>query len=742
MKKRLFCFVCLCLFLGGCEKTPTVDKPDHLTHVYTEEAFLLPEGYEYVEPVSLEGEYILRCQRRVQEGEAFLLAVSQWQVFTDGTAPVQIWEKTEETPLYSCVTADASYDLYQTWGESGAVYTLKRTGADGSLDVAENLTSLQGGNITGFHVDDQGYVYLFDHNGIQFLTPTLDTHGSLTGVSINHFVASGNRVVIDGSRGMEGLLAEVSAAEKDITSTLPKPLHVRSWLMDGIGALYYMTGDGLYRYGTDETGNVAGELLMDYVNSNLAELSYAHTKLLSDGRIFLEYYETDDSGRSLPKPVLMTPSPDIALSDVTVLELYSSDVNAASHLPGAVVRFNKAHVGETRIVWQDYSRYSTQEDPYAGETKLAMELEAGLISPDIFFGSVGSDTFRLLRKHDNLTDLLSLMETEPVYHGDNLFGCVKNTYTENDKLIALPLYVEENSAYGSAAFLEGDSWTIAEMLDIAQNLPADTVMKNRLSKQTAMYGLLGSHWPGLFIDRENGTCDFDSEDFINLLTYIDTLPENPEPLSDNAIYLFDQGKIVMASKTATSGEGLAAILQDKLYGENRILAGYPTRNGLSGTTLSSYGDIFAITETCAAPSAAWAFVKNGILSRYEGRALELCTPIWKSEYDKAVALCQENHYFATYEGYITSRASTIKLDEDGTYRGQTGKLVEMTQTDAEMYKNWLDTVGRPLSQTLTPTEVSTIITEELNRFYEGASTPTDCAGAIQSRVKLWLDENK
>ncbi len=742
MKLRLFLILglCLCLFPMGCGKQSDVTKPTVLTHVYTEETFLLPEGYTYDKPVSLDGEFVVQCRRHVQDGDGFVQAVSWWQVNTDGSAPVMLWEKTEEMPLYTVTTDTAAYDLYQKQGDTGYTYDLHKTGADGTVDKVVGLLPLENGNFTGLHVDNDGYVYLFSHNGVQFLASQLQPWGELTGLQISNFVANGNRVVVNCIRGMEQLLVEISAADRDITHTLPQPYQYRCLVMDTAGELYYMTTDGLYRYLVDETGVAVGEMVMSFVNSNLTGVTYTNTAILPDGRVYLEYRSTMDDPMPTLRPVLMCPAPDVDLSDVTVLELYSSDVNAGNHIPAAVVGFNKENLGKACIVWQDYSIYNTVEDPHAGENKLAMELEAGLIAPDIYYGSPSDDVFRLLGRHDNLTDLLSVMASDPVYNGDNLFGCVKNTYTTDGKLVALPEFVEENSALVADGYIAGNSWTVSEMLDIAENLPAGTVMR-RMSKLSALNGLLGQGWAGLFVDVENGTCDFDSEDFVRLLTYIDTLPENMIQLNDNAYYLFQQGKLVMTNKSGTDGTGLSAILLDKLYGEGRILAGYPTRNGLSGTVLGTYTNIFAITESCGDIGSAWAFVKNGILNRYTDNTLAYCIPIWKSEFDRAVVLCQEKQYFAAYDGDVMSFDRTIKLAEDGTYRGMAGEIVELTQSDVDAYKAWLDTVGRPISRTVIPTEVNGIITEELDRFYNGAATPADCAKAIQTRVTLWLDEN-
>ena len=85
---------------------------------------------------------------------------------------------------------------------------------------------------------------------------------------------------------------------------------------------------------------------------------------------------------------------------------------------------------------------------------------------------------------------------------------------------------------------------------------------------------------------------------------------------------------------------------------------------------------------------------------------------------------------------------TGDLEPDGTYNGSPGEIVTIKDEQAEEMIAWLDSVGTPVYDVLVPAEITAIVDEEISAFLAGTGTADSCAGAIQSRVEIWLAERQ
>ncbi len=756
--KYLLLFL-VCLLLCACQNTTTETetvRPTVLTHVYTETPVALPEGYMFDAFVAAaDGNMVLNLKRNEEtDAGTYVLWYSRWQYTDDGQAMEMLWEYPYmEYPVKMAEIEDVTYTLWHTIGEEGTSYRLTKTDGNGSIAAVEapeeKLSASEQADtiyLNDMHVDNNGYIYLFSSEGIVLYDNSLRFHGVLDSIEPDGWTAQGNTVMVWYKQNGKDWLASVDGESLRLTATYPVPPDARWYFGDSRENLYYHTGEGIYRYTTVETNDgttAVGEMLLHYGNSNLYNVVARSVRMLDDGRILLAYEEQEGSVLN-DMPVIMTPAPDVDLSEITVLELVTSDSDAAARLGKAVVRFNKKHP-DARIVWKDYSKYNTHEEPSAGESKLALDMSTGLVQPDIYYGAPWRDGFALLLRTENYTDLTPVLENEPVYNPDNLVGAVKTTYTINGKLMAIPLYMVTETALVSPAFFSDadtrTSWTIGEFLTLAKDLPEGAMVRKNLRKENALQALLGMDWPGLFIDQAEGRCDFDGADFVGLLTFIQNLSKNGggsrESMKegDNQYIAFQEGRSLMAGSRAVS---LTGYVQDKRYGEDRLMIGYPTRDGLSGSVLSTDTELFVLTGTCASPELAWECIREVVT---DGDVSDYTMPVWKSMLEEAVAEAMEVYHFLSYEGGTVRDNMPIELSADGTYHGEPGMTTQLAREEADTYIAWLDTVGRPLDRCVIQDEIWAIVNEELSRFYEGAADAVGCAGAIQSRVQLWLDEN-
>lgn len=170
------------------------------------------------------------------------------------------------------------------------------------------------------------------------------------------------------------------------------------------------------------------------------------------------------------------------------------------------------------------------------------------------------------------------------------------------------------------------------------------------------------------------------------------------------------------------------------------LIGYPAavERDRAGTCVTSTTAI-AVTSSCAAPDLAWDFIRRCFTSE-EGQG---GIPALKTTFDGMVEDWYgrqfEDYYVLHENSYDTSRPiEDAIMEADLKYPGM---LSTFESEDRDKYVAIFDKIG------LSPSEqgvqaIYDILFEEVNAFYGSVGTAEECAKKIQSRVSIWLAENR
>lgn len=764
MKKRFltaFLAACLCMtgMFSGCKRETAGETepaeetaPQFLTHVYTETELTLPEGYSYSSVASYTADSVtLHCTRWMEEGQWGDENYRSWSeaayvtYYTDGSEPTIV------------SLGELSYDQYTT-APDGTAYGIanyfdEATGFSGfRVDrIRDGVTETLTDNLASlFGVDDPSQAMRFFPNGM-----TTDAAGRLYITTHEALAVIGTDMIpvmrLDDLMSCQGMtrrgedifllyydsenqtgntIAPILPDEKKLGDPLALPEGVRAqalYLGEGYD-LYYMTETGFWGC---SSGDTEGTLLMDPANSNLPD-SFSELAVLDSEHLFVRYNIGDGSYLSL-----LTKGEDIDLSEITILDL-ATLWNGSSDLNEAVVRWNKAHP-DCRIRVRAYSALAAEGENAAD--MLLREIETGLYTPDLFYLSEEA-VIRYLVNRDLLADLYPFMEDEEIFHRDNLFGAVKNTYTtDGTDLYALPSTMVIETVIGDRTVLgDRDGWTIEECLALSEEMTA-----------------AGKYIPGeilmdmgntvfSFIDWENHTCSFDTDLFRRFLAYItDAVQEGERKLAQldtdpsNRYIPYLEGYLPAA---VVEYRRASQILSDILYfgEENKMVVGYPTADGKGGTRLQSVTDVFMVGADCDAKDTAWEFIKSAMpkeemIWRFHGLAA------WKHLFDLQLEEEGGMYCFVRYDGGMSGSSRDFELDPDGTYQGRPGVKTTLTPEKAAAFKAMLDNAGRPLPLTGDTDEITAIMEEEMSALLAGSCTPEECAARIQSRISLWLAEH-
>lgn len=764
---RWFTAVIAMLMLGSCgAKTnkdaetegQVVDKPTVLTNVYTCRDLTLPEGY-YINSYAgmKDGAFQFQGNYYESSGEygteeyyalskSVLIALPKdGGDYTETVLSNVEWNGSDdmgvdysETTLHLFDGGRVELTMAYDPANSSTSYNLAVIEDDGTEKRVEEIEKNFSNVDAYFYVqciqrDKDGNIYLASDSHILVFDPEL--HDSFVVQNENYIqnmsLSTDGKVYAQyyGENGMTCAPIDVQARKFGDAITLPEDLDFNGIFFGKGYALYYYNAIGIYGY---NTGDETGTLLMHFQNSDISgDLDSAY--YIDEDSFLLQYYDRLTWDRQYG---VFTKSADIDLSQITIVEIASA--NAPYDLASRIVDFNRKHK-DMRVLYTDYSQYATPENYQAGDTKLANDVLNGLYKPDIVIGMISDQAYAAFLEKGLFADYNAFAAGDADFQLSDMFGCVKNTYTIDGKLIALPSEINVQVLLGNKALLgDRNSWTLEEMLDVVDSLPDDVAIVRNLT-QNAFMNLLGENGVAAFIDGID--CSFDSPTFIRLLEHMKGLPEN---LPDSE-YAYENDNVYaeyQAGKYATVQHGYWSVnswFEELAYfgADNTVRIGYPSVNGKGGgTTLSQYTNLYSILEGSKYKDAAWCFIKSALQQEDIGRD---SVPLFHSDFKKMV----EKIHNYTYVLYNNGGAAWGAFNpEDTDFEASQGIVMRASDLDWDAIEKWLDEIGNPAVSSNLPIEIQNIITEEISSYLGGTKNASDTANMIKRRVSLYLEESK
>ncbi len=445
--------------------------------------------------------------------------------------------------------------------------------------------------------------------------------------------------------------------------------------------------------------------------------------------------------------VVHDPLPDVDLRIVKKLVIATRDPDVSLNVKDAIRIFNASHPGY-RIVIDDRSNDPPDINFPAPGGKMMLDMVTGTYKPDILLsGGVGTYVEESVKK-GLYRDLTPYLEADERVKADNLFGCVKRMFDDGqggmwgitNSVNISPTLISTREYLGEYA--ERGWWTPGEFLDFAESLGEGTELLAGLTRNSeASSQLLMNRAYRIFVDRDAGTCSFDSPEFVRLLRFVDGLPTEEEyrrtsPLadldSDGFAEMRLSGRLALG-KCQPDALGMSMFT---LFGtKDWVMIGYPAESAGAGVDILP-NDVFVITSFCEEPDLAWEFIREAFIGG-EGRG---AMSALRSDF-RAYAEDYYGHPQIVYYGqhptpmYMPG-SSTEFTEADLEYPGT---LYTAEPEDGERMEAILDGIGGSLLGQWDRS-LWQIIREEVSSFLGGVGTAEDCAAKIQSRASLYLAE--
>lgn len=337
--------------------------------------------------------------------------------------------------------------------------------------------------------------------------------------------------------------------------------------------------------------------------------------------------------------------------------------------------------------------------------------------------------------HQVLEDLTPYLEASSKIHKEDYLKSVIEGYTFGKKLVCIP-----NRFYFDAIFSRDDQigpsmgWSLEDVKKLAGRNPNCRMFhENSLEAQLRYvysYFILEN-----FVDWENGTCQFDSEEFKSLILWI------IDHSSDDEAFQGLLPEDVLCRLNRSIGKGSDYYWNELCMGGKGVIKGCPTVDG-SAVFPARAVDTVCIVSKSEHKEGAWRFLEFFLQKDEKNASLEAGFPTRKSSLLKMLEEEMTPDYVLGENGEVITGAdgeSGMKAKFFMELEGELFPYYCMTHEQADTilqateYLEFNSLVG-------VRANIIAIIEEELQSYLNGDKTMEAVTEVIQSKGKLLLAE--
>lgn len=651
---------------------------------------------------------------------------------------------------------------------------LMHIAADGSTIASLDLSDTNNednedgmsGNLSSFAVDAAGNLYVSDYNNIYVLDAEGNVQFKLDGSQYNGSLCRLNAQQVGVM--WYNYTDDVNAADENGQYFVPIDLETKDWgekvkLPSNVWSI--LPGDDVYDFYYADNNNIFGytaktdtkEKLVDWLACDVDTNNMNGYAMLSDSRVaaLMQDWSTDPTTYQL-----------IVLHRVDASEIKEKKVLTLAcmyldwNLRSMIVEYNKTN-DEYRINVVDYSEYATDDDYNAGVTKLTTEIISGSV-PDIFLTSnLPIDKYAA---KGVVADLNTFMDGGNGLSRDYFVPQILNALEKDGKLYELPTSFSVQTAYAlSSIASQYDTWNVAAVQDAMTQLQEGaTVFSDGWTKNTALSNCLSRNLSA-FVDWTTGKCEFDSEAFQQLLAFCNSFPAETSD-GDGAIAYASSADIAVDdamwesdATRITNGKQLMSTIEMYSFDsyiwsvyairDKITFTGYPTEDG-SGSSFGLQMPM-AISSVTKYPDAAWDFVCSIIkkMNTIDENNYYYGFPISQAAFDAEMTDIMTEQY------QLDENGEQVDWDGDGEPDRAIRGSYETMENGETVYKDVYALTQEDIDQILGvinntrsvydyDQEILDIITDEVAAYFAGDKDVQTTASMIQSRVNLYVQEQR
>jgi len=644
-------------------------------------------------------------------------------------------------------------DFIEDLGSGNALRKLDRNGKELlSLDIS-SLSSGSGDEydyfqIYTFNTDAEDNIYLaaYTMDGMQIIV--LDSSGNL------QFRLSTDRWIERFIRLSDGTIVYMTDDYNNVTSEYRRILQTIDLQASELGEaieiptniwnIYPATGEYDFLY--SDSNNIRGfnvesgesTRLLNWLDSDVAGEMIENITMLPDGRILVTNGKWNRVTYEISyELIILTKTPYSELPQKTIISLATF---GAWGIREAVVQFNRTNP-DYRIRVVDYTDFATDDDWSAGLTRLSTEIISGRV-PDII--EVSALPYKQYVGRNLLENIYTLIDADPnINRSDFMEGAFRAAEIDGGLYQVFPSF-SINTLIGSPSVLGPNiGWTMDEFKAIlAVNPQADFPLGNNYTRMSFIHQAIRFS-ADEYVNWTNGTTHFDSPNFVSLLEFANTLPENfnwddgfarndiaiATPAPDN-VWVSEE-ELIASGRQLMSQIWLGDVNNfqwyKQLYGGDVVFKGFPTdsRNGNSLDVNTS----LAIAANSKNKDGAWEFLKVFLDKDWQlNNSWGFLTN--RAAFDAMVERSIKEQT-ESYENWL----QWYNPDDEWGWK----QPPPLTQADINQLLTLIESTSGTTSWNIDQSLLE-IVTEGAEDFFNNVRSAADAARIIQSRASILVSE--
>ena len=448
--------------------------------------------------------------------------------------------------------------------------------------------------------------------------------------------------------------------------------------------------------------------------------------------------------------------------------IYAALNPVSKELAHSVELFNRDHP-DTQIEIHDYS-------DEGGLKRLQTELVLGKV-PDImemhYFGKAGPRVaadnnsyrvvpgsyadaadehwmpYRVMAQKGYLEDLWPYIESDPDFGREGVLEAPIKAAEIDGGLYILFQRVTIFTLTGRESVV-GDrySWTMEDVMEVLNEMPeGSTILRYNMTKRDAFFNLLRFSLDR-FVDWEAGECHFDSQGFLDLVQFLENMPdevdyEDPVEAEEEVRRRIRNGRQMLEGMMIDWQKEIG--VADAIWQERAAFPGYPTADGSSGSFFYPTGRVLAMSAACRYKDAAWEYIR-GLLESRVSKNQPLTTfldiPINLHDYELLLwgELQQTNRLLAevgSVEKFL--KDEIIAMRRHFNYGPELHLMRPLTEEESQRHR---DLVNHTTLLYWPDDELSNIVWDSLGPYFAGDWTLDHTIDIIQSRATLYVNEQR
>lgn len=369
-----------------------------------------------------------------------------------------------------------------------------------------------------------------------------------------------------------------------------------------------------------------------------------------------------------------------------------------------------------QIQVDDYSKYDNGDDDNSGETKLTTQLLSGDM-PDII--DLSQLPYENYIAKGLMEDLYPYMEQDSEINLENMTESILEAYEVNGKLYqTVPDYVIVTVVGKSDDIGEDPGWNIDEISAYVDSLNNDEQSFVYTTKENILY-YCSMMALNQFVSVANGKCDFENEEFVKLLEFANKYQDEIS-LGDDftpEIELIKSGKVklnLMSFFDLKNYEYYKSMFNGEL-----TFKGFPTSSKLNGSSVDANINL-GMSAKSKYKEEVWSFLRTFYMDEYQKNTDYL--PINKTFlYDKFedAKHFNDNNISYGWDEFVVN-------------------LPNASETDIAKIEDLINSIDHPMQK---DSKIIEIILDEADAYFTNQRSAEETAKVIQSRVKIYIDEN-